>query len=106
MRPVLAFTAILALSACDATNQVADGIARAQAKSVVNTVVAQRFPGLNAAPITDCVIDAASAGEIIQIASAGVTGVTPETTQQVIQIAQRPQAVQCITQNSLTLLGG
>ncbi|MGX0977048.1 hypothetical protein ACSSVY_002772 [Roseovarius sp. MBR-51] len=106
MRAVFAFTAVLALTACDATNQVADGIARAQAKSVVNTVVSQRFPGLNAAPITDCVIDAASAGEIIQIASASVTGVTPETTQQVIQIAQRPEAVQCIAQNSLTLLGG
>ncbi|WP_421999593.1 succinate dehydrogenase [Roseovarius mucosus] len=105
-RPVLAFTAIIALSACEATNQVADTLARERAKSVVNTVVAQRFPGLNAAPITDCVIDAASAGEIIQIASASVSGVTPETTQQVIAIAQRPEAVQCIAQNSLTLLGG
>ncbi|EAQ23682.1 MULTISPECIES: hypothetical protein [unclassified Roseovarius] len=106
MRIALACLALAALSACEATNQVADGLARAQAKSVVNTVVAQRFPGLNAAPITDCVIDAASAGEIIQIASASVTGVTPETTQQVIAIAQRPEAVQCIAQNSLTLLGG
>lgn len=106
IRPVLALVALFAMSACDATNQVADGIARAQAKSVVNTVVSQRFPGLNAAPITDCVIDAASAGEIIQIASASVTGVTPETTQQVITIAQRPEAVQCIAQNSLILLGG
>ncbi|MFU8777851.1 MAG: succinate dehydrogenase [Roseovarius sp.] len=106
IRPLLVFSAILTLSACEATNQVADGLARAQAKSVVNTVVAQRFPGVNVAPVSDCVIDAASAGEIIQIAGASVTGVTPQTTQQVIQIAQRPQAVQCIAQNSLTLLGG
>ncbi|WP_417729258.1 succinate dehydrogenase [Roseovarius sp.] len=106
MRIALACVTFLALGACEATNQVADTLARERAKSVVNTVVAQRFPGLNAAPITDCVIDAASAGEIIQIAGASVTGVTPETTQQVITIAQRPEAVQCIAQNSLTLLGG
>lgn len=96
----------MALTACEATNQVADDLARERAKSVVNTVVAQRFPGVNAAPVTNCVIDAASAGEILQIAGASVTGVTPETTQQVIAIAQRPEAVQCIAQNSLTLLGG
>lgn len=106
IRPVFAFTAVIALSACVAGNQVADTFARERAKSVVNTVVGQRFPGLNTAPITDCVIDAASAGEIIQIASASVSGVTSETAQQVIAIAQRPEAVQCIAQNSLTLLGG
>jgi hypothetical protein len=32
--------------------------------------------------------------------------VTPETAQQVITIAQRPEAVQCIARNSLTLWGG
>lgn len=105
-RFILAVTALAGASACAAVNDAADTVARERAKSVVNTVVSQRFPGLNAAPITDCVIDAASAGEIIQIASASVSGVTPETTQQVIQIAQRPEAVQCIAQNSLTLIGG
>ncbi|SEK73049.1 hypothetical protein SAMN05443999_102145 [Roseovarius azorensis] len=106
MRLVLACLALAGLAACEAGNQVADALARERAKAVVNTVVAQRLPGVNAAPITDCIIDAASAREIVQIASASVTGVTPEVAQQVIGIAQRPEAVQCIAQNSLILLGG
>ncbi|MGX0904077.1 hypothetical protein ACSSV8_002663 [Roseovarius sp. MBR-79] len=98
--------ALLALGACEATNQVADGIARERAKAVVNSVVTQRFPGVNPAPVSDCIIDAASAGEIVRIASASVTGVTPEVVQEVVGIAQRPEATRCIAQNSLTLLGG
>ncbi|MGX0876454.1 hypothetical protein ACSSV4_001131 [Roseovarius sp. MBR-154] len=106
MRILLACAALFALGACEATNQVADGIARERAKSVVNTVVERRFPGVNAAPVTDCIIDAASAGEILRIAGASATGVTPEVAQEVISIAQRPEAVQCIAANSRTLLGG
>ena len=98
--------AVVALGACEATNQVADNIARERAKSVVNTVVSERFPGVNAAPVTDCIIDAATAREIVRIAGASVTGVTPEVAQEVVGIAQRPEAVQCIAENSLTLLGG
>ncbi|WP_297768268.1 succinate dehydrogenase [uncultured Roseovarius sp.] len=106
MRMLLATVALLALGACEATNQVADTIARERAKSVVNTVVAERFPAVNAAPVTDCIIDAASAREIVRIAGASVTGVTPEVAQEIVGIAQRPEAVQCIAANSLTLLGG
>ena len=106
MRAVVAFScAVLVLAGCTAANDTADTIARDRAKGVVNTVVAERFTGLNAAPITDCVIDAASASEIISIAGASVTGVTQSTAQQVLSIAQRPEAVQCIAQNSITLLG-
>lgn len=103
----LTLTAMLTLtSACTAANDAADTLARERAKSVVNTVVADRFPGLNAAPVTDCIIDAASAGEIISIAGASVSGVTPAVAQDVLDIAQRPEAVQCIAENGLTLLGG
>ncbi|SLN21885.1 hypothetical protein PEL8287_00942 [Roseovarius litorisediminis] len=94
------------LTGCTAANDEADAVARDRAKSVVNGVVANRFPGVNAAPVTDCVIDAASAGEIIQIAGASVTGMTQSTVEQVVDIASRPDAVQCIAENSLTLLGG
>jgi hypothetical protein len=72
----------------------------------VNSVVAQKMPGLNAAPVTDCIIDAASAGEIVSIAGASVTGVTPSLAEDVLTIAQRPEAVQCIAQNSMTVLNG
>lgn len=103
---LLGCAGVLALGACEATNQVADTLARERAKAVVNSVVTQRFPGVNAAPVTDCIIDAASAGEIVRIAGASVTGVTPEVAQEVIGIARRPEATRCIAQNSLTLLGG
>lgn len=105
MRRLVLILAALGLSACAAANDAADTIARERAKGVVNTVVAERFPGLNAAPITDSVIDAASASEIISIAGASVTGVTQSTAQEVLTIAQRPEAVQCIAQNSITMLG-
>ena len=106
MKPLIAITALMALTACDAANEAADDLARAQAKSVVNGVVQDRFPGVNAAPVTDCIIDAASASEILSIAGASVTGVTDKTASLVVEIAQRPQAVTCIAENSLTLLGG
>ena len=105
MRVALACGALASLAACATANQVADAVARERAKSVVNAEVTRRFPGVNAAPVTDCIIDAASAGEIIRIAGASVTGVTPEISQEVVTIARRPESVQCIAQNSLVLLG-
>ena len=94
------------LSGCDVANEAADTFARDQAKTVVNGVVEEKLPGVNAAPVTDCIIDAASASEILTIAGASVTGVTDTTVDLVLEIAQRPDAVQCIAANSLTLLGG
>jgi hypothetical protein len=101
----LAILAFAALTACTAVNDTADAVARQQAKNVVNTYVATRYPGLNAAPITDCIIDTADAREILQIASGAVTGVDAALAEQIGQIARRPEALQCIAQNSLTLLG-
>lgn len=93
------------LTACTAANDAADAVARDRAKAVVNGVVQDKFPGLKAAPITDCIIDAASAGEIISIASASVTGITESTAETVLEIARRPEAVTCIAENSIKLLG-
>jgi hypothetical protein len=101
----LAILGLAALTACTAANDAADAVARSQAKNVVNTYVADRYPGLNAAPITDCIIDAASAREILQISSAAITGLDAGTAEQIGQIARRPEALQCIAQNSLTLIG-
>ena len=105
MRLIAAIFCIGLLAGCEAANDVADTFARDQAKTVVNGVVEERLPGVNAAPVTDCIIDAASAGEILTIARASVTEVTDNTVQLVLEIAQRPDAVQCIAENSLTLLG-
>lgn len=83
------------------TPQAQDNVARETAKSVVNPILAQRFPGVPVAPLSDCVIDNASAPEIITLASAAVTGVTPATTQTTIQILSRPGTVECIAQQGL-----
>jgi len=96
----------LTLAGCTAANDAADALARKQAKTVVNSVMEARFPGVNIAPVTDCVIDAASAGEIITLAQASVTEITQSTAETVLEISTRPEAVQCYAENGLTLLGG
>ena len=107
MRRAALFLAGLAvLSACAAANDAANAVARDRAKTVITSVVAQRFPGVNAAPVTDCIIDAASAGEILNIASASATGVTRSTVEEVLAIASRPEAVNCIAEQSIKLLAG
>ena len=103
MRLAVICAAGLALAGCQAANDAADTVARESAKTVVNGVVAQRFPGLNAAPITDCIIDNADRFEIFELAKASASGVTPQTTETVIAIAQRPETATCITQNGLSL---
>ncbi|MEC3859848.1 succinate dehydrogenase [Mesobacterium sp. TK19101] len=103
MRAV-AVLSLCALTACTAANDAADALARDRAKTVVNGVVADRFPGVNAAPVTDCIIDNASASEILSVASASVTGVTEDTVETVVTIAQRPDTVSCIAGNGLALL--
>ena len=103
MRVLIALSVAVSLGACVQANDAADTVARNTAKGVVNGVVAQRFPGVNAAPLTDCVIDNASRGEIFDIAKAGATGVTPSTVETVTTIASRPETVQCISKNGLGL---
>jgi len=90
----------LTLGACGA----ADTLAQEQAKTVVNSVVESQFPGVRVAPVTDCVIEAASATEIVSVARAANTGVTPQTVETVLEIATRPEAVSCIAENGLSLL--
>ncbi|MEM7075557.1 MAG: succinate dehydrogenase [Pseudomonadota bacterium] len=97
-RPAAVLLAVL--SGC----AVADNLAQDQAKTVVNSVVESRFPGVNVAPVTDCVIEAASAGEIISLASAANSGVTQQTVETVLEISTRPEAVNCIAENGLKLL--
>ncbi len=95
----------MALTGCSTANDMADDLARGRAKAVVNGYVGDRYPGLNSAPITDCIIDAADAREILQIASATVTGLDAGTAEQISQIARRPEALQCIARNGPSLLG-
>jgi hypothetical protein len=96
--------AVLALSACSAAQDAVTQATRDTAKGVVNGIVEQRFPGLNARPITDCIIDAASVSEILTIASASVAGVDAQTIDTVVGISQRPDTVKCIAKSGLAML--
>ncbi|MCP5086793.1 MAG: succinate dehydrogenase [Rhodobacteraceae bacterium] len=100
---VLAF--LVALAGCSAGQAVVDEAARSAAKSVVTPIVEKNFPGLPASKISDCVIDNASAGEIFTLAKATQLGVTPKTTQTVVDIASRPDTLKCISTVTLTELG-
>jgi len=80
-----------------------DVLARDVAKGVVNSVVQTRFPGVNAAPYTDCIIDNATGPEIVQIAEAAVLGTSQATTDLVVGIAGRPDTVRCALNSSLGL---
>ena len=97
--------AMLTLTACDSAQEAVTKGTRDTAKTVVNQVVESKFPGVNAAPITDCIIDNASVSEILTIAKASVVGVQQDTVDTVIDISQRPETATCIAKNSLKLLG-
>ena len=103
-RALTLLAAVTTLSGCAYASQTADAVARQQAKSVVNGVIAENLPGVNAAPVTNCIIDNATAPEILTIAGAAVTGMTPETGQLVLDITRRPDTVSCIASNGLGLL--
>jgi len=88
------------LAACTAQTQ--DQVARASAKTVVNSILASRFPGVPTAPVTDCVIDNATAGEILTLGSAALTGVTASTQSTVTTILQRRGTINCIATTGIT----
>ena len=98
---ILLVVGLTALGACTEGSDTADQIARSTAKDVVNGIVANRFPGVNAAPLTDCIIDNASITEVYKIAEAAVVGPSPQTTGLIVDIARRPETVRCATDNAL-----
>jgi len=98
MRKMLLLTTLLAVAACD--TPLGTEIARDQAKGVVNGIVKKRAPGVDATPVTDCIIDNATGSEIVSIAADSLTG-TPsaDTVNLVLEIAQRPDTVECLVTN-------
>ncbi|GAB5448618.1 succinate dehydrogenase [Gymnodinialimonas sp.] len=91
----------LPLTACVGFQDVADQLARQQARTFVNAEVEQRFPGVDATPITNCVIDNASAQEIVTIAGGIALGNTEAASNTVSTILQRPATLQCTAGNYL-----
>jgi hypothetical protein len=102
MRRAIALLLLVPLAACvEAQNQ----IARDAARSAVRPVLAERFPGVPLEPATDCVIDNATGGEIISLASDAARGRPDEgTVQTVLTIATRPETITCLATEGLPVL--
>lgn len=82
-----------------------DQIAQDAARSVVRPVLAERFPGVPLEPATDCVIDNATAGEIISLASDAAMGRPDEgTVETVLTIVSRPETITCLATEGLPVL--
>lgn len=94
----------LLLSAC-AEGNVADVIARDAAKSVVRPIIVENLPGVPPDLVTDCIIDNASAAEIITLARAATSKqVSQDTIDTVVGIARRPEVIQCAADEGLSAL--
>lgn len=100
----LAFAALV-LSACTAEQQ--DELARDAAKNAVRPVLEERLPGVPVEPATDCVIENATAKEILSLAADAVTGPTANTVEIVSDILVRRETLTCLATEGLPpLLGG
>lgn len=108
MRAAITLTvAVPLLAGCMADlGPAGDMLARDAAKNVVNATVQARFPGVDARPLTDCIIDNASSAEIGQIAQSAVVGTGADTTDLIVRIAERPETVRCTVNNALGIGGG
>lgn len=92
----------LLTAACTAEMQ--DELARDAAKNAVRPVLAERFPGIPLEPATDCIIDNATANEILTLAADAVTGPTASTVEIVGEIATRPDTITCLAREGLPVL--
>lgn len=70
--------------------------ARSSARSVVNGVVTEKFPGTDVSAYTDCVIDNATTDELVSLAKDGATGDSAGAAQSVLTIAQRSDTLTCL----------
>lgn len=72
-----------------------DGASRAIARTTINAELKKRYPSLNTAPLTDCIMANATTAELVDIAqmtNAGVSGAADS----VASIVSRPATTQCI----------
>ncbi|MEM7711936.1 MAG: hypothetical protein AAF264_14555 [Pseudomonadota bacterium] len=98
----LALVAPLLLVACN--TPIATQVTREAARSAINPVVAQRFPGVPLEPATNCIINNASANEIVSVATASATGANDTVTRVVLDVAARPDTIRCLATDGLPVL--
>ena len=104
MPRLLALFGILFAAAC--TPQQQDELARDAAKQAVRPVIQERLPGVPAEAATDCVIDNATASEILSLAADAVTGPTANTVEIVSDVLSRPETLTCLATEGLPPLLG
>ena len=101
-RLAAALSAVAVLAACVDTRP-ADTIAREAAKDAVRPVLQRRLPGVPVEPAVNCVIDNASAGEIISLARAGAAGAPdPASVETVLAILRREGTIDCLATDGLS----
>ena len=101
----LMILSVVLLGACTVEQQ--DEIARDAAKNAVRPVLQERLPGVPVEPATDCVIENATAKEILSLAADAVTGPTANTVEIVSDILVRQGTLTCLATEGLPpLLAG
>ena len=96
--------ALLALAACTSAQQ--DSLAQDAAKQAVRPILEERFPGVPLEPATDCVIENATAQEILVLAADAVTGPTASTVEVTTRILSRPETIRCLAEDGLPVILG
>ena len=108
MKRIISYISLfLFLSACAETQGVADALARQSAKTAVNTALSSRFPNVPAGlvtPFTDCVIENASAAEIISLSTAAVAGLEDEVVRLTGEVLSRAPTQTCVARASVDAL--
>ncbi|MDB6178495.1 hypothetical protein PAF17_13410 [Paracoccus sp. Z330] len=72
-----------------------DAASRQAARTVINSEMQKRLPGVNVAPYTDCVVNNATTAEMIDIAQMSAAG-SVGAADSVASIVSRPATTQCI----------
>lgn len=93
---------VLVLAAC--SPQMQDELTRDAARTAIRPVLEQRFPGIPLEPASDCVIENATSGELLSLASDAVTGPTANTSEIVSDIVSRPATIECLARQGLPAL--
>ena len=98
MKKFLGFAAIAALLAGCMEGETGADPTRLLAKQAVASVVQSKLPaGINATPITDCIVDNASNAELLTLASGLVSGgVNAAATSAVVEIGKRSSTQSCM----------
>ncbi|MEL7104419.1 MAG: hypothetical protein AAGM21_00755 [Pseudomonadota bacterium] len=98
----LAILSFILLAACA---EVQNEIAREAARSAVRPVLAERLPGVPLEPATDCIIDNATAIEILSLAGDAAQGAPDAgTVETVLAIGTRTETITCLATEGLPVL--